>query len=208
MDIPAQNRENREDGARPEEMPGGIASGSGNIVLPGTDPSAVCCFTGHRRLPEKVLPQIEEKTAHVVEVLIRAGYRWFLAGGALGFDMLAERIVTEKRRDHPEIRLILALPCRDQTGAWLRLPRDERSAALREYQRLKGLADGICYVSDFYYEGCMKERNRFMIDRSSFCVACYDGRMKSGAGQTWRMAVRAGLKIYNTWPDGPYLRDR
>ena len=103
----------------------------------------------------------------------------------------------------PRGSLILALPCRDQTGAWLRLPEEERSRNLREYQRLKGLADGICYVADFYFDGCMRERNRFMIERSSFCVACYDGRRAGGAGQTWRMAVKAGLKIYNTWPNGP-----
>ena len=173
------------------------------VFLPGTDPAAVCCFTGHRRLPEEFRGKIEEKTSHVVDVLISAGYRWFLAGGALGYDMLAERVVAEKRREHPEIRLILALPCRDQTGAWLRLPEEERSRNLREYQRLKGLADGICYVADFYFDGCMRERNRFMIERSSFCVACYDGRRFGGAGQTWRMAVKAGLKIYNTWPNGP-----
>ena len=187
---------------------GGALFPEDGTSLPGTLRSATCCFTGHRFIPPEKLDHVRRKTSHVLDVLIGAGYCWFLAGGALGYDMLAERIVADKRTEHPEIRLILALPCRDQTGAWLRLPRDERSAALREYQRLKGLADGICYVSDFYYEGCMKERNRFMIDRSSFCVACYDGRMKSGAGQTWRMAVRAGLKIYNTWPDGPYLRDR
>ena len=107
------------------------------VFLPGTDPAAVCCFTGHRRLPEEFRGKIEEKTSHVVDVLISAGYRWFLAGGALGYDMLAERVVAEKRREHPEIRLILALPCRDQTGAWLRLPEEERSRNLREYQRLK-----------------------------------------------------------------------
>ena len=50
------------------------------VFLPGTDPAAVCCFTGHRRLPEEFRGKIEEKTAHVVDVLISAGYRWFLAG--------------------------------------------------------------------------------------------------------------------------------
>ena len=167
--------------------------------LPGAAREATCCFTGHRNLPPDRLPVIAEKTAHVLDVLIRAGFRWFIAGGALGYDTLAEQIVIEKRRDHPDIRLILALPCRDQTALWLRLPKDKRNECLREYQRLKGQADEIHYVNDFYFEGCMRERNLYMVERSSFCVACFDGSLKSGAGQTFRMARSAGLKIYNCW---------
>ena len=167
--------------------------------LPGTDRDATCCFTGHRRLPEDCLPRIAEKTSHVVDVLIHSGYRWFIAGGALGYDTLAEQIVLDKKRENPDVRLILALPCRDQTKTWLRLPADRRSECLREYQRLKGLADEVQYVNDFYFEGCMRERNRYMVEHSSFCVACFDGSLKSGAGQTYRLAQKAGLKIYNCW---------
>lgn len=170
-----------------------------SAALSGTDREATCCFTGHRNLPAARLPRIAEKTAHVVDVLIRSGYRWFIAGGALGYDTLAEQIVAEKRRENPDIRLILALPCRDQTNAWLRLPDDRRNECIREYQRLKGLADEVRYVNDFYFEGCMRERNRYMVEHSSFCVACFDGSLKSGAGMTYRMAKKAGLKIYNCW---------
>ena len=63
----------------------------------------------------------------------------------------------------------------------------------------QGLADAVRYVNDFYFEGCMRERNRYMVEHSSFCVACFDGSLKSGAGQTYRLAQKAGLKIYNCW---------
>lgn len=157
------------------------------------------CFTGHRFLPPEREDRIAEKTAHVVGVLIRAGYRNFLCGGALGFDTLAERCVVEARQSAPEVRLILALPCRDQTGNWLKMPSETAARTLREYQRLKGLADGVVYVNDFYFDGCMRERNRFMVEHASFCVAYFDGSYRSGAGQTVRMAKRAGLSIYNVW---------
>ena len=103
------------------------------------------------------------------------------------------------REKNPEIRLILALPCRDQTGNWLKLPPDQATEALRAYQKIKGEADAICFVNDFYFDGCMRERNRFMIERSSFCIGYYNGYPKSGAGQTWRMAEKAGLKLYNVY---------
>ncbi len=154
---------------------------------------STACFTGHRSLPADRVARIEEKTLHILDVLIGAGYRTFLCGGALGYDTLAERCVLARRETTPGVRLILALPCRDQTGRWTKTP------ALREYQRIKGLADGVVYLRDFYEEGCMRERNRYMIDRSSFLVAYYDEGTKgrSGAGQTYRMAQAAGLKIYN-----------
>ena len=157
------------------------------------DRASTACFTGHRSLPANRLSRIEEKTFHILDVLIAAGYRTFLCGGALGFDTLAEQCILTRRETVPVIRLILALPCRDQTERWTKM------RALREYQRIKGLADEVVYLRDFYTEGCMKERNQYMVDRSSFLVAYYneETKGKSGAGQTVRMAQAAGLKIYN-----------
>ncbi len=172
------------------------------------DRARACCFTGHRSLPPDREDDIRETTRHVVRVLIRAGFRVFLCGGALGFDTLAERVVLEMKETEPDVRLILALPCRDQTRAWMRLPPDKASRALREYQRIKGLADGICYVNPFYFDGCMRERNRFMIEHASFCVGYYGGTPKSGAGQTWRMAQKEGLKRYNVFDMLPRRGDQ
>ncbi len=159
----------------------------------------ICCFTGHRSLPENRLDAIEKTTRHVIRVLLYAGFRVFLCGGALGFDTLAERVLLDAREEEPELKLVLALPCRDQTKAWTRLPREQARQAVREYQRIKGQADAVCFVNDFYFDGCMRERNRFMVERASFCVGYYDGCLKSGAGQTWRMAQKAGLKLYNVY---------
>ena len=165
------------------------------ILTAPDDRAATACFTGHRFLPPEQREAIAGKTAH--DVLANAGYRTFLCGGALGFDTLAERLVIEARKTRPSLRLILALPCRDQTGNWQKLPKETSRELLREYQELKGLADGIVYVNDFYFDGCMRDRNRYMVEHSSFLVAYYDGSFKSGAGQTVRMAKRAGLGIYN-----------
>ena len=162
-------------------------------------PANTCCFTGHRMLPAEKESGIAAALEHVLNVLIYAGYRYFLCGGALGFDTLAENAVLSLRQTNPEIRLVLALPCRDQTGNWLKMPPDQATGALREYQRIKGEADVICFVNDFYFDGCMRERNRFMVEHSSFCVGYYNGYPRSGAGQTWRMAEKAGLKTYNVY---------
>ena len=157
-----------------------------------------CCFTGHRTIPEDQLAAVTEKLHHAVRLLSSCGFLYFICGGALGFDMLAEQVLIEEAERNENIHLVLALPCRDQTGKWLKTGRNG-TEILREYMRIKASASAVCYVTDFYTDGCMKERNRFMVDNSSFCVAYYNGSVRSGAGQTFRMAKKSGLKIYNIY---------
>lgn len=47
------------------------------------------CFTGHRELPAEYLPEISKHLEDTLVTLIEQGYRYFGAGGALGFDTLA-----------------------------------------------------------------------------------------------------------------------
>ncbi len=50
-----------------------------------------CCFTGHRRLPSgEALSLLRERTCEAIRGAYRLGARQFYAGGAIGFDMLAE----------------------------------------------------------------------------------------------------------------------
>ena len=42
-----------------------------------------CCFTGHRKIPEEEREQLARRLEATVEELIRAGVRYFVAGGAL-----------------------------------------------------------------------------------------------------------------------------
>lgn len=48
-----------------------------------------CCFTGHRDLPSSQYQNIFRKTEEKIEKFIMQGYRYFCAGGALGFDTIA-----------------------------------------------------------------------------------------------------------------------
>lgn len=155
-----------------------------------------CCFTGHRTLPREDISAIENKVRHAIRLLASCGFSYFLCGGAIGFDMLAERVIAEEAKENENVHLVLALPCRDQTGNWLKAGKDG-TESLREYMRLKAEAAAVIYVNDFYSDGCMKERNQFMVDNSTFCVAYYNGFVRSGAGQTYRMAKKAEIKIYN-----------
>ena len=58
-----------------------------------------CCFTGHRKIPEEEREQLARRLEATVEELIRAGVRYFVAGGALGFDTLAAQTILNIRGD-------------------------------------------------------------------------------------------------------------
>ena len=73
--------------------------------------SRTACFTGHRELPADDLPEISKRLEDTLVKLIEQGYRYFGAGGALGFDTLAAQVVLRLRERYPQIRLILVLPC-------------------------------------------------------------------------------------------------
>ena len=89
--------------------------------------SKTVCFTGHRELPADDLPEISKHLEDALITLIEQGYHYFGAGGALGFDTLAAQSVLRLRERYPQIRLILVLPCLNQTRGW---PQEDISCAL------------------------------------------------------------------------------
>lgn len=158
-----------------------------------------CCFTGHRVLSPDRREDLTAAVDRAIRDLYHAEYRYFMTGGALGFDTLAAVEVLRAARFDQNVKLILTLPCRDQTLRWEKLP--EYVEHLRQYKQILGMADYVVYLNDFYTDECMRERNQYMIDHSSVCVAYYNGSVKSGTGQTYRMAVADGLDVVNLWTD-------
>ena len=121
--------------------------------------------------------------------LIEKGYLFFGAGGALGFDMLAEQTVLKLKERYPNIRLILVLPCLQQTKGW-----NENDIALYEDIKLK--ADKVVYTSKEYTIGCMHKRNRHLIDNSSVCV-CYLTKNMGGTFYTVNYAKLKNINVIN-----------
>ena len=85
------------------------------------DKSKVACFSGHRKLPEDC-EELRKSLEDSITELIKKGVMYFGAGGALGFDMLAEETVIQMKQQYHQIRLILVLPCppEQQTLKWTR----------------------------------------------------------------------------------------
>ena len=151
--------------------------------------SQTCCFTGHRDIPAADRDSLYQVVKEQIVSLINQGYRYFGAGGALGFDMLAEKAVLELRDQFHQIRLILVLTCIEQTRGW-------SSADKAEYDRILHLADKVVYTSRDYYSGCMHKRNRHLVDNSSACI-CYLKQNQGGTAYTVSYARQKCLRIIN-----------
>lgn len=148
-----------------------------------------CCFTGHRNIPSSKLGEVTANLEIAVEKAIGSGYRFFGAGGAQGFDTYAANTVLKLKEKYPHIRLILVLPCRNQTRGW-------SEDARNEYERILQKADKVVYVSEYYTRSCMHMRNRHLVDYSSLCI-CYLEKDSGGTAYTVDYAKRNDLQIMN-----------
>ena len=147
------------------------------------------CFTGHRELPTENLPEISKRLEDTLLTLIEQGYCYFGAGGALGFDTLAAQVVLRLRERYPQIRLILVLPCLNQTRGW-------PQADIDAYEEIKRCADKVTYTSEHYFRGCMFKRNRHLVNGSSVCIA-YLTQEKGGTAYTVNYARQNNVQVIN-----------
>lgn len=158
---------------------------SGNTTSPLLRTAA---FTGHRTYRGEA----DGRLFATLEWLYGQGYRCFLSGMAVGFDLAAAESVERLRRVHADVRLCAVLPFREQSR---RFPERER---LR-WEHLVAVADEVVILSESYHRGCYAHRNRYLVHHSSFVVAWYDGGA-GGTGHTVRETRRMGRSLLNLHP--------
>lgn len=147
------------------------------------------CFTGHREIPASKRRRIEKLLDEVIQFHIARGIIYYGVGGALGFDTMAAQAVIRARKMHPEVKLILVLPCRTQADRW-------RSEDKKVYESIKGQADKVVYISEHYTKRCMFERNRHLVEHSSLCI-CYQTKGTGGTAYTTDYAKSLSRTVVN-----------
>ena len=152
-----------------------------------------CSFTGHRHIKSDHLSALPSLVFRAINYAYEQGCRTFYSGGAIGFDTVAAREVIRFRMTHPDVRLVILVPCLDQDRSWSDRQRDAYSFILSS-------ADEVVFVSsEPYSDGCMRERNKRLVELSDMLI-CYAARRDSGAGQTIAMAKKLGRETYNLYP--------
>lgn len=146
-----------------------------------------CCFSGHRDIPAEDIQNVRQRLYIEIEKLVEKGVVFYGSGAARGFDLLAAEIVLELKQKYPYIRLILVLPCLNQTKYW-----NEKDCT--KYNKIKDKSDKIKVLSNDYYKGCMLERNRYLVDNSAYII-CYKRRNYGGTAYTVSYAEKHNLNI-------------
>lgn len=142
-----------------------------------------CAFTGHRAVGRDMDYLLLER---VVERLIKNGYRRFMCGMAVGFDQVAAQCVLDFKSKY-DVQLVACVPCLSQSETFY-------SAARETYERILSLCDEQIILSDFYFKGCMQQRDRFMVENSDALV-CYLRKNSGGTFYTVNYAKERGKKI-------------
>ena len=157
--------------------------------------SNTVCLTGHRpkSLPwgydetEQTCIIFKEKLKKVLIGAIEYGFEIFLTGMAEGFDMIATELLIELRKKYKQIKIIAVIPCLGQEAKW----REEQQ---KRYKKIINMCDKEIILSKHYTPTCMNERNKYMVDHSSVCIACWNGK-PSGTGNTVYYAMQNGCRV-------------
>lgn len=130
-----------------------------------------------------------EKILHSeIEKSILQGYKTFLCGMALGFDMICAEMILEFKKTYKDIRLIGAIPCENQDCKW-------NSEQKKRYKKILTQLDMIrCIYKEYNGIDCMVERNKYMINNSSKIIALFYG-FSGGTKKTIDYAKKQGLEI-------------
>jgi len=161
-----------------------------------------CCFSGHRKV------HFDMDTSYMGDIMqdalkaaiiaaIAEGYKTFLSGMAMGFDIIAAETVLKLKYDHgQDISLLCILPFRGQELKFSQKWRTRHELVLRN-------ADKINALNEQYVTGCYYERNRYLVDHSSRLICLY-GEKSGGTKHTFNYAEKSGIRIVNLWPEMEY----
>lgn len=155
-----------------------------------SDPRTTVAFTGHRTYDGAA----EAVLCGVIRRLYQRGYRTFLCGMAVGFDLAAAEAVLACRKSCPELELIAVVPYAGQDAYFSNSDRRRYGKVLQAAERTITLAEG-------YYDGCFMTRNDYLVDHASALVAWYDGS-PGGTHYTVRRAGRRGMGVVNLYRKG------
>ena len=153
-------------------------------------------FTGHRpyRFPwrydetDSRCIALKEMLMGQIRLLANAGVTDFFSGMAEGTDCYCSQIVLTLRAKNPALKLHCVLPREGQANQW-------NDSARKRYNTILKQADSVEYVSRVYYNGCMIDRNRRMVESAGLLLAVYNGVRRSGTGSTVNYARKLGRKI-------------
>ena len=154
-------------------------------------PSLSVAFTGHRTYRGGA----DEALCRVIGEAYDRGFRTFLSGMAVGFDLSAAEAVLSCRERLSGLQLVAVIPFPGQAElfSW-----EDRV----RFGRIITVADRTLVLSDRYHRGVYRMRNDFLVDHAAQLVAWFDGS-PGGTEYTVRRALQSGRAVSNLCSAGP-----
>ena len=153
------------------------------------DKDITVCFTGHRTYDGSR----NEELARAVRRLYAEGYRNFLCGMAVGFDIAAAEVALDLREELCGLKVVAVTPFE---GMQNRFSESDRN----RFEQIVKCADESITLAPRYSTEVYAVRNNFLVDNSSACIAYFDGS-KGGTAYTVRRALKSLLQIINLYPN-------
>ena len=149
-------------------------------------------FTGHRSVPYAQTGIVKYRLQNAVRRFYNNGFRIFYCGMAVGFDLLAAEVVLSLKEELKDIKLVAAVPFKNQYCKFLREDK-------RRYFDVLQKVDEVITLSEEYYKGCLLRRNDFMLENSSGLIAFYNGEQKGGTYYTCKRAEERRMPVLNLY---------
>ena len=151
------------------------------------DREITACFTGHRTYDGSRNSELES----AIRELYAEGYRIFLCGMALGFDIEAAEVALALRGELAGLRVAAIIPFEG-------MQRGFSEEWQNRFERIVSEADEAIILAPHYSSEVYAVRNNFLVDNSSACIAYFDGS-KGGTAYTVRRAVKGLLRLVNIY---------
>lgn len=163
----------------------------------------ICAFTGHRPqgLPfrfneadNRCIGLKRELREQIIRLIKEEGVTFFITGMAQGVDIYAAEIVLELKSMYPDIKLECAIPFETHSSKW---PDEIR----KRYWNIVNKCDKKTVLQILHTPDCMQKRNCYMVDHADVILAVWNGRRRSGTGNTINYAVQKKKLIYRINPE-------
>ena len=137
------------------------------------------CFTGHRTYDGSRNHELES----AIRELYNRGYRNFLCGMAIGFDLASAEASISLRRELHDLKVVAIIPFEGMQRHFT-----ESQRAL--FEQVVQEADEVITLAPHYSAGAYAVRNNFLVDNSSATIAYFNGS-KGGTAYTVRRTIKA-----------------
>ena len=159
--------------------------------------ASTACFTGHRpsKFPfstkDKLNLDIFLSTVYLLayEAVTEFGIDTFYCGMQRGMDVWGGQQVLRIKEEFPDIKLICLSPYQDEIY-------ERKGDDLKDYIALVNGCDEFIALHQKYVQGCYFERNRYMVDHSSYIIGAAVPGVRSGTDNTVKYAKKLGRKLH------------